>query len=663
MTSAEPWRVKLYRLNVTGEWDDLGTGFIRLVIRMEADGPTAEASRQGQEIEKMSLVMCPTSSPVADNGVATAAGADVSNDNEIKIDISREQSYQRQGDNIITWTTEMMGEGEVSQTDLALSFQENEGCREVWRRISSWLERQGQPSNGVLGKRGREDDGSAADDSSTPASPASPSTTGGMSQSSSIMSSSNSLPPPADLHALYNHLVTYLSSPPGKHSQQINSLLISNNCAYLSTLLANPPPPSDPPFLCKILRTLLTLNITEVLEFFTCKADTFNTLLGLIRSPRDPLPVEVVFRAPLPYGDDVEDAIRQSWRETENMAGRIHRRLDCLNFLHQLFALSRTLQPSMKEEFYSSTLQFPPPKNESFGGVSVFSVLSMVLNKSTAEEKLKCLEILTNVLLYDPDFVRAYVCTHNSEPKVTAKEDGGHKTTYGNPHLKDYDLLLHLTVLNGEPSEAVVVGAAEVVKLIVNGETFDPGSVMESAVFNQFYDHNINHYLLPLSSPAPPNPLALFYTLEVLCFCVRQHPNKFKFFLIQKNVAKLVLGKMGGRDKFLRLSALRFIRSAIGMGDSYVNKYLIKQDFFSPIVATFLPSTDNLLSSAVIEMVDKIRDSDARPVVKYLVDGWREVFQGWNLETFDKLVELHDAHMSEKASLGAGEDHLEGAGG
>ena len=95
MTSAEPWRVKLYRLNVTGEWDDLGTGFIRLVIRMEADGPTAEASRQGQEIEKMSLVMCPTSSPVADNGVATAAGADVSNDNEIKIDISREQSYQR----------------------------------------------------------------------------------------------------------------------------------------------------------------------------------------------------------------------------------------------------------------------------------------------------------------------------------------------------------------------------------------------------------------------------------------------------------------------------------------------------------------------------------------------------------------------------------------
>ena len=467
-----------------------------------------------------------------------------------------------------------------------------------------------------------------------------------------------------------------------------------------------------------------------MLEFFTTKAETFNTLLGLIRSPVDPLPVNVIFRAPLPYDKDVEDTIRQSFRlefirdkvcrvgidgeafsslnsiitfnshsivkylagdyttkvvemlekdcrwvkicpedvlqegyerltpsiphdpdttvvsmETEDMRGRIHRRLDCLNFLHQFFTLSRTLQPSIKEEFYSMALQFPPPKNDSIGGFSIFSVLSMVLNKSTTEEKLKCLEILTNILLYDPDFVRAYVCTHNSEPKVSLKDGGDNHRTYGNEHLIDYDLLLHLTRLNSESSEAVVVGAAEVVKLIVNGETFEPGSVMEAAIFNQFYDHNIDQYLLPLLSPLPPSPLALFYTLEVLCFCVRQHPNKFKFFLIQKNVAKLVLGKMRGRDKFLCLSSLRFIRSAVGMNDAYVYKYLIKQDFFSPIIASFHPTNDNLLSSAVIEMVDQIRQQNARPVIKYLVEGWREKFQGWSLGTFEQLVELHDANL------------------
>ena len=78
------------------------------------------------------------------------------------------------------------------------------------------------------------------------------------------------------------------------------------------------------------------------------------------------------------------------------------------------------------------------------------------------------MEILTNILLYDPDFVRAYVCTHNSEPKVSLKDGGDNHRTYGNEHLIDYDLLLHLTRLNSESSEAVVVGAAEVVKLIVD---------------------------------------------------------------------------------------------------------------------------------------------------------------------------------------------------
>jgi len=126
---SEPWRVKLYKLNVTGEWDDCGTGFIRV-------------EKEGANKNRLYLALC-SSTPSSNDGT--------DKDNEIKIDINRDHSYQRQGDNIITWTTETAGEGEVSQTDLALSFQENEGCREVWRRISTWLD---QPDpTGVLGKR------------------------------------------------------------------------------------------------------------------------------------------------------------------------------------------------------------------------------------------------------------------------------------------------------------------------------------------------------------------------------------------------------------------------------------------------------------------------------------------------------------------------------
>mmetsp|Transcript_6904 Transcript_6904/g.19969 ORF Transcript_6904/g.19969 Transcript_6904/m.19969 type:complete len:1016 (-) Transcript_6904:258-3305(-) len=46
-------------------------------------------------------------------------------------------AYQRQGDNIITWCEPYLEEGSPAQgVDLALSFQENEGCIDIWRQIT-----------------------------------------------------------------------------------------------------------------------------------------------------------------------------------------------------------------------------------------------------------------------------------------------------------------------------------------------------------------------------------------------------------------------------------------------------------------------------------------------------------------------------------------------
>lgn len=44
--------------------------------------------------------------------------------------IVNEDIYQKQGENIITWT-EPANHGKEAH-DLALSFQEEQGCREIW---------------------------------------------------------------------------------------------------------------------------------------------------------------------------------------------------------------------------------------------------------------------------------------------------------------------------------------------------------------------------------------------------------------------------------------------------------------------------------------------------------------------------------------------------
>lgn len=226
----EAWRVKLYRLNADGSWDDCGTGRILCVIsdgnekndKGEAasdhdsnDDNTGNGDGNGSgnksNIKKTNNVegINNNDANATDNDNGSANTSDAQNDlgtggkewanleQEIYVSLGEptlcmhaevpanaqlqnlqlaaltnkapkvllrtrvllRESYQRQGDNIITWcepfflpaTTDGQNEGQNHQpqksnngddddlncgVDLALSFQENAGCREIWNKIS-----------------------------------------------------------------------------------------------------------------------------------------------------------------------------------------------------------------------------------------------------------------------------------------------------------------------------------------------------------------------------------------------------------------------------------------------------------------------------------------------------------------------------------------------
>lgn len=96
-------RVKVYRLNTEGTWDDSGTGYVDLKW-------TGDSSSGG-----MHLVV------TAEDDESTTL---------LHSRVSEEDIYQRQQDTLIVWS-EPTGDGdEVS--DLALSFAEASCCSEVW---------------------------------------------------------------------------------------------------------------------------------------------------------------------------------------------------------------------------------------------------------------------------------------------------------------------------------------------------------------------------------------------------------------------------------------------------------------------------------------------------------------------------------------------------
>ena len=204
----EGWRVKLYRLNADGSWDDCGTGRILCLYKPKPppsaqntdhknDSPTAKnitnvsgnnsnsknndnnesnlSSYNSQsnnsddpnsdsaiyvELGEPTLCMHSENSNAANRNNNTSPSIqqqpsinhrnNITNSNEnntgnaynnprilLRTRILLRDAYQRQGDNIITWCEPYLEEGNPAQgVDLALSFQDNAGCIDIWRQIT-----------------------------------------------------------------------------------------------------------------------------------------------------------------------------------------------------------------------------------------------------------------------------------------------------------------------------------------------------------------------------------------------------------------------------------------------------------------------------------------------------------------------------------------------
>lgn len=129
---SEGWRVKLYRLNADGSWDDCGTGRILCLYKQQSK-ENGSASSAGdawiyQELGEPTLCM--------HSEVSTTVGTTAPRI-LLRTRILLRDAYQRQGDNIITWCEPFLEDGNATQgVDLALSFQDNSGCLDIWRQIT-----------------------------------------------------------------------------------------------------------------------------------------------------------------------------------------------------------------------------------------------------------------------------------------------------------------------------------------------------------------------------------------------------------------------------------------------------------------------------------------------------------------------------------------------
>lgn len=98
-TNFDGWRVKLYELEASGTWIDLGVGYVSI--------------REVNDLKGRALCIMNESDrgrPILISKLLT------------------EDLYEKQGETIILWKEQT----QVSNVDYALSFQDPRGCYEIW---------------------------------------------------------------------------------------------------------------------------------------------------------------------------------------------------------------------------------------------------------------------------------------------------------------------------------------------------------------------------------------------------------------------------------------------------------------------------------------------------------------------------------------------------
>lgn len=105
MQQPEGWRVKLYRLNSDGSWDDCGTG--RIVCLYKTSSPDAGTRDAPQELIYQELGV-PTLCMQAESTPPRVL---------LRTKILLRGAYQRQGDNIITWCEPYFEDSSSQQQD------------------------------------------------------------------------------------------------------------------------------------------------------------------------------------------------------------------------------------------------------------------------------------------------------------------------------------------------------------------------------------------------------------------------------------------------------------------------------------------------------------------------------------------------------------------
>ncbi|XP_020521251.1 serine/threonine-protein phosphatase 4 regulatory subunit 3 isoform X1 [Amborella trichopoda] len=645
-------RVKVYRLNNEGKWDDQGTGHVT-VDYLEGS-------------EDLALFVI-----------------DEEDDGNILVHrISSEEIYRRQEDTIISWR-------ELS-TELALSFQESMGCSYIWDHICSVqrnmhfnsissLEMPLRPANDNLESAGA----SHANDEPFP----------GVSGELQEL-------PPVELSTLP---LLVKSVAEGCITDQIRvAELIAQDRTFVPKLtdlfrvcedLENV---DGLRLMYKVVKGIISLNSPPIFERIFGDDYIMDIIGALEYDPEVPqvqhhrafLKEHVVFKEAIPIKDpSVLSKIHQTYRvgyikdvilpraldeaTIANLNSIVHSNnayvvsllKDDNAFIQELFARLRSPATSVEskknlvlflQEFcsLSKSLQLVHQMRlfRDLVTEGLFDIITDILQSEDKALVLTGTDILIIVLNQDPNLLRAYIIQQEGHTLLGLLVKG---------MITDFGEDMHCQFL-------------EIIRILLDSYTMS-GSQRDTIV-EIFYDKYMDQLIDVVASSccckgsvrtnvkstglvgrvgpqSVTKPDILSNICELLCFCVLHHPYRIKCNFLHNNVIEKVLYLTRRKEKYLVVAAVRFLRTIISrnnLQDEFLLRHIVKHNLLKPVVEVFVANGNryNLLHSAVLELFEYIRKENLKSLILYSVECfWDQLEKFEHLDTFRALKLKYEQSM------------------
>jgi len=621
-------RVKVYKM-LEGVWDDQGTGYVEFSMLEPYEIPGIIVKSEDDSIKNFLL----------------------------KTKVSKDDIYVRQQDTLVVWN-EPNG-NDPDGTDLAISFQEPEGCQEFWdelHEIQSTLEKYLDDSFSSPGNEPEVE-----------------------------------LPVPSVSNL--DSIVSLFDFVTPSHSRILAQSIVSKT--FLSDLFAlfKTIDINTQQILFKkalhVTKKLFSLNSKELIEHL-CDTYFFDVIYILDLDPENKthhlefVKEQVKFVEVISFNDEnFERKIHQTFRLTylrdvallkiidEQVSSTMGAMLyaNCVQLVTHFFtskltenlfvkmqspdlsvvALSNCLKLLLELCSYSTNLE---PKNRlSFYKTLVtnglFTVMQHSLNSPDYEVRKSSALILLNVIDFDVSILRVYILTEDKKQgHVVFKAivmSFVNETHYVTKALLYEVVRGFLDTLHIGPDDLTLNTMME-----MNAKSEEE----KQDVVTIFYQEFAFAFFEPLfkQPPAEHTPVDTFLKsslCDLLATFVDHFPQQTKVFIFKYNILPKIFVLLNASEKNLLLGPVRILRRIISASNKYYHSYIIENNLFAPIIKTFVENGDkyNALNSAILDLFAYIGSSksNCRPLVKYFVENFYEKVKHITyVQTFKNLFILND---------------------